>query len=90
MGSVETNLTRIHEGTGLIPGSLALLSRLRIWCCHVVVSYGVGFRHSLVLALLWLWCRPAAIVPIPPLAWVLLYATGAALKRQKKKEDKLS
>ena len=26
------------------------------------------------LALLWLWCRPAAAAPIPPLAWELPYA----------------
>ena len=30
--------------------------------------------------LLWLGCRPAAIAPIQPLAWKLLYATSAALK----------
>ena len=33
------------------------------------------------LALRWLWCRPAATVPIQPLAWELLYAVGVALKR---------
>ena len=27
--------------------------------------------------LLWLWCRPAAAVPIQCLAWELSYATGA-------------
>jgi len=36
------------------------------------------------LALLWLWCRLAAIALIQPLAWELPYATGVALKRQKK------
>ena len=35
-------------------------------------------------ALLWLWCRPAATAPIRPLAWVLPYAVGEALKRRKK------
>ena len=35
-------------------------------------------------ALLWLWHRPAAAAPIPPLALGLPYATGAALKRRKK------
>ena len=30
--------------------------------------------------LLWLWCRPAAVAPIQPLAWEPLYATGVALK----------
>ena len=40
------------------------------------------------LLLLWLWCRAAAVAPIPPLAWELPYASGAALKRKKKKERK--
>ena len=37
------------------------------------------------LVWLWLWCRPASIALIPPLAWELPYATDVALKRQKKK-----
>ena len=41
--------------------SLASLSGLRL---GVAVSYGVGHRHSLDLALLWLWCRLAAVAPI--------------------------
>ena len=32
-----------------------------------------------------LWCRPAAVVLIQPLAWELPYAEGAALKSKKKK-----
>ena len=63
-GSVETNLTSIHEDTGSVSG----LSELRIWRCHE------------------LWCRPAAVAPVRPLAWELPYATGAALKRPKKKK----
>ena len=65
--------------------SLASLSRLRIrrW-----VSCGVGHRRGLAPALLWLWCRLAAIALIRPLAWELPYAAGVALKRQKKKERK--
>ena len=35
--------------------------------------------------LLWLWHRQAAVAPIQPLAWEHPYATGVALKRQKKK-----
>ena len=35
--------------------------------------------------LLWLWCRAVATALIGPLAWKPPYATGAALKRQKKK-----
>ena len=34
--------------------------------------------------LLWLWGRPAAVAPIPPLTWEPPYAVGAALKRQNK------
>ena len=34
--------------------------------------------------LLWLWCRPAAVAPVTPLAWEPPHAAGAALKRQKK------
>ena len=36
-------------------------------------------------ALLWLWCRPAAVAPIRPLAWEPPYAMGVALKQDKKK-----
>ena len=35
---------------------------------------------------LWLWCRPATIAPIRPLAWELPYAAGVALKSKKKKK----
>ena len=35
-------------------------------------------------ALLWLWCRPAAVALIRPLAWEPPYAAGVALKRQNK------
>ena len=34
------------------------------------------------MALPWLWCRPAAAAPIPPLAWELSYAAGVALKKR--------
>ena len=37
------------------------------------------------LALLWLWHRPAAAAPIRSLAWELPYATGAAVKKKKKR-----
>ena len=36
--------------------------------------------------LLWLWYTPVARGLIPPLAWEPPYATGAALKRPKKKK----
>ena len=37
------------------------------------------------LVLLWLWCRQAAKASIRSLAWEPPYATGAALKKTKKK-----
>ena len=70
-----TNLTGVHEDAGSIPG--------------LAVSSGAGHRHSLDPVLLWLWCRPTATAPIRPLAWEYPYATGVALKRQKKKKIKL-
>ena len=47
------------------------------------MSCGVGRRHGLELALLWLWHRPAAVALIRPLAWKPPYAVGVALKRKK-------
>ena len=47
------------------------------------MSCGVGRRHGLDLAFLWLWHRPAATAPIRPLVWELPYEAGAALKRPK-------
>ena len=52
------------------------------------MSCGVGRRGGLDLALLWLWCRPAAVASIRPLAWEPPYAVGAVLKRQKTKKKK--
>ena len=50
------------------------------------MSCAVGRRCSSELALLWLWCRPAATAPIRHLAWEPPYTTGAALKGQKTKK----
>ena len=41
------------------------------------------------LVLLQLWHRPAAVAPIQPLAWELLYATSVAIKSKKKKKKEL-
>ena len=46
------------------------------------MSCGVGRRRGSDLALLWLWCGPAAVALIRPLVWELPYATGAALKKE--------
>ena len=53
----------------------------------VAMSGDVGHSCCSDLALLWLWCRPAAAAPIQPLAWELPYDTGASLKRKKKKDN---
>ena len=52
------------------------------------MSCGVGPRHGSDLALLWLWRRPVATVPIRPLAWEPSYAVGEALKKDQKKKKK--
>ena len=52
------------------------------------MSCGVGCRHGLDLPWLRLWCRPAAVALIRPLAWDLPYAVGADLKKDKKKKKK--
>ena len=52
------------------------------------MSCGVGCRHCLDLALMWLWYRLAAAAPIGPLAWEPPYAVGAALKSKKQKQNK--
>ena len=51
------------------------------------MSCGVGRRCGSDLVLLWLWCRPAAVAPIRPLAWEPSCAAGSALKRRKKKKN---
>ena len=52
------------------------------------MSCGVGHRHGLDLALLWLWHRPVVAVLIRLLAWETPYATCAALKVKSKKAKK--
>ena len=63
-GTAETNPTSTHEDVGLIPG-------LASWVkgSGVDVSCGVDLRCGSDLALLRLWCRPAAVVLIRLLAW---------------------
>ena len=65
--------------------SLAPLSGLVLLLLPAVVKCSVGCR--LDLALLCLWCRPAAAAPVPLLAWELAYAASAALKRKKKDRE---
>jgi len=46
------------------------------------MSCDVDRRLGLDAALQWLWCWPAAIARIRPLAWEPPYAAGAALKKK--------
>lgn len=48
------------------------------------MSCGIGHRSGSDSTLLWLWGRPAVAAMIRPLAWVLPYATGVAVTREKK------
>ena len=52
----------------------------------IALSCGVGCRGSSNSELMWLWCKPAAGARIPPLAWELTYALGAAKNSKKKKK----
>ena len=54
----------------------------------IAVNCGVGHRLGWDPTLLWLWCKPAAIALIQPLAWEFPYAAGAALKSTKAKKEK--
>ena len=47
------------------------------------MSCSVGHRRGLDPASLWLWRRPAATIPIQPLAWEPPYAADMGLERQK-------
>ena len=52
------------------------------------MSCGVGQRCGSDPTFLWLWCRPAAVVLLQPLAWEPPYAMGVAQKRQKNKRER--
>ena len=78
-GAAETNPTRNPEVAGSIPVLAPWVKDLGI-----AMSCGVGRRHGSDPALLWLWCRPAAVAPIGSLAWEPPYASSMALKSIKK------
>ena len=81
MAQWAKNSTSIHEDACLIPD-------LTQWVkgSSIAMSCGVGHKCGSDLALLWLWCMPAATAPIGYLAWEPPYAADAALKIPKKKK----
>ena len=54
------------------------------------MSCGAGWRCGSDPALLWLWRRPAAVVPIGPLAWEPPYGMGTALESKQKQKNLLT
>ena len=66
---------------GSIPG-------LTLWVEDLVLLSAVVLSHRLGsdTALLWLWCRPAAVALIRPQVWESPYAVGVVLKSKKKKK----
>ena len=51
------------------------------------MNCGVGHSCRSDLALLWLWCTPAATTPVQPLAWEPPYAADVTLERQNKNKS---
>ena len=52
------------------------------------MSSDIGCRGDCDLELLWLWCRPAAVALIGPLAWEFPCAVGVALIKKIKKKKR--
>ena len=67
--------------------SLALLSSLRIQCCH---ELWCRWQTRLRSGIAWHWSRLAAVALIAPLAWEPPYAMGMALKGKKTKKKKVN
>ena len=75
----------VSEDAGSIPSLTQWFKNLAL-----LQAVAIGRRCRSDLALLWLWCKPAAAALIQPLEWELPYTTGLAIKRKKRKERKIN
>ena len=77
---VQQKRTRLVSMSMRVPSPALLVGR----GSGVAVSCGVGHRCGSDPELLWLWCRPAAVAPIRPLAWELPHASGATVREKER------
>ena len=80
-GAGETNLTSNQEDAASIPGLTQQVKDPAL-----LLRGGVGHRHSSDLTLLWLWCRPAAVSLIRPLAGNFHIGRFGSKKQKKPKQ----
>ena len=82
-GSVEMNLTSIHEDAG---STLAPLSGLRIWCCHELWCRSQTWLRSWV-AVAVIWAGGYSSNLTPNLGTSICHGCGTKNQKKKKKKE---